>query len=303
MPAVTRSWPKRLLLSAAAVATLLVVHLNLLPIAGHRLLGAWLDGPAEDGRLGLDRYTVAAEAIPIEGLQGNVSGLTFNQASGTLFTVINRPAEVAELTPDGRLLRRLALPGLADPEGITHVEGDLFIVADESDSRLHLLRIAPGAPAVARLSTVRLDLGPFRNLGFEGISWNESDAELFVVNEKWPRRVLTVRGFPLPGAGGAAPLDVAPWTGPGGWGLLGSDLSSVSIHRRSGHVLLLSEESAVLAEYTRSGDIRGLLPLWAGWHGLRRKVPQPEGVALGPDDTIYLVSEPNLLYRYVRRPR
>ena len=70
------------------------------------------------------------------------------------------------------------------------------------------------------------------------------------------------------------------------------------MHEASGNFLLLSEEAAVLTEYSRSGEILSLLPLWRGRHGLARKVPQPEGVTLGPDGALYLVSEPNLFYRF-----
>jgi len=47
-------------------------------------------------------------------------------------------------------------------------------------------------------------------------------------------------------------------------------------------------------------DIHGkaisTLSLEAGDHGLEADVPQAEGIAMGPDGTIYLVSEPNLFY-------
>ncbi|MFP5340066.1 MAG: SdiA-regulated domain-containing protein, partial [Gammaproteobacteria bacterium] len=36
-------------------------------------------------------------------------------------------------------------------------------------------------------------------------------------------------------------------------------------------------------------------------HGLERDVPQAEGMAMGPDGTLYLVSEPNLFYVF-RKP-
>ena len=76
--------------------------------------------------LNLASYRVGIEGLPIPGLDDNTSGLTFSPATGTLFTAINRPAELAELSPDGQLLRRIPLTGASDVEGITHVEGDRF---------------------------------------------------------------------------------------------------------------------------------------------------------------------------------
>ena len=55
-----------------------------------------------------------------------------------------------------------------------------------------------------------------------------------------------------------------------------------------------------MAEYTRNGRLVGLMPLWAGRHGLVQTVPQPEGITVGSDGAIYVVSEPNLFYRFER---
>ena len=71
----------------------------------------------------------------------------------------------------------------------------------------------------------------------------------------------------------------------------------------TGHLLLLSDESALVVEYAADGQPISMMPLWRGLHGLRRKVPQPEGLAVGPDGAIYVLSEPNLFYRFERPPR
>jgi uncharacterized protein YjiK len=38
-------------------------------------------------------------------------------------------------------------------------------------------------------------------------------------------------------------------------------------------------------------------------HGLSRRVPQAEGLAVGPDGAIYVLSEPNLFYRFERETK
>ena len=77
-----------------------------------------------------------------------------------------------------------------------------------------------------------------------------------------------------------------------------SDLSSVTLHDPTGHMLLLSHMSSLLIEYDAKGAPLSLLSLWAGRHGLRAAVPQAEGVAIGPSGEVYIVSEPNLFYRF-----
>lgn len=254
------------------------------------------------GRAGtLRAYAAGIQAQPIEGLQRNASGLTYSTASGTLFTVINRPAMLAELSTDGRLLRRIALPGLSDPEGITHVAGDMFLVSSESDQALYWLRVAPHAGAVRIVHVSRPALGftSWHNLGLEGISWDEARRTLLLVNEQFPKRVLRIRGLEPEAPGPDAAVVVQAWR-PRGWlGVPGLDLASVTTRGDAGNLLLLSEASALVSEYSAGGDLLGVLPLWAGHHGLAATVPQPEGIAVGPDDAIYVISEPNLFYRFV----
>ncbi|MBK6613061.1 SdiA-regulated domain-containing protein [Ottowia sp.] len=288
--------PRRAALILVPVAMLLAWHFQLLPLAWH---WAGMQGRAAQWQhrsLWLPHYRVGIEARPIEGLADNLSGLTYNAATGTLFTVINRPAQVAELTTDGRLLRRMPLAGVPDPEGIAHVRNDLYVIAGEREGRLHWVRIGPGQTEVSVAHAPSLGLGAdtLLNHGLEGVSWDEATRRLFVAQEKWPRRVLVLDGMDDT----PARPRVREWH-PAGFGALPlGDLSSLTVHDPSGHLLLLSEESALLTEYAPDGTLVSLLPLWRGMHGLRHKVPQPEGVAVGARGELYIVSEPNLFYRF-----
>lgn len=262
-------------------------YLNLLP-----LMLSWLMQQPRS----LSDYQVDLEARPIDGLPDNVSGLTYNHRSGTLWTVINRPAQVAEISTEGRLLRRLPLRGVRDPEGITHVEEDLYVISDEASNRLHVVRIASGqTEVVVGQQFHSLHLPRWDNLGLEGVSWDEQRRRLWMVNEKWPRRVSHVDG-----AFGAAGGAVVDWEHSLMVDRLLSDLSSLTTDPATGHLLLLSDETAMLVELSADGRWLGALPLWSGYGGLTRKVPQAEGLAVGPDRAIYIVSEPNLFYRFRR---
>ena len=42
------------------------------------------------------------------------------------------------------------------------------------------------------------------------------------------------------------------------------------------------------------------LSLLRGMHGLKRSVPQAEGLAMDEQGTLYLVSEPNLFYVFAK---
>ncbi|GAB1364760.1 YjiK family protein [Rhodobacter sp.] len=256
-----------------------------------------------DKGLWLPDYTATIQAQPIRGLSQNVSGLTFSAATGTLFTVINRPPLVAEISPDGRLLRRVPLTGAQDPEGITHMEGDRFIISDEGLNRLSRVTITPRTTAldITDAPHLTLDLDVQDNMGFEGISWDAATRRLILVQEMWPVRVLTVTGLDAALAGGPLALGVQEWTPAAGHAFLAADLSSVTLHETTGNLLLLSHLNAALFEYSTKGEIVSVLPLWSGWAALQDDIPQAEGVAIGNAAEVFLVSEPNLFYRLERQ--
>ncbi len=282
---------------------LLFVWYFKVPALGYYWLSTTLNAAQwQDASLWLPDYRVTVEARPIQGLTRNASGLTFNAETGTLFTVINRPAQIAELSTEGQLLRVIALDGVRDPEGITHVQGDTYVIADEHSHGLYWVQIRRDSTrvSVAGAPSLRLGIDAVHNSSFEGVSWDSAHARLFVVKEKLPLRVLVISGLHGLGETSGFNIDISEWKSSSAASLFMSDLSSLTLHEPTGHLLLLSDESALLVEYAADGRPIGLMPLWRGFHGLQRKVPQPEGVAVGPDDAIYVLSEPNLFYRFER---
>jgi uncharacterized protein YjiK len=250
----------------------------------------------------LPAYRVAIDAQPVEGIRKNASGLTFNPATATLFTVINAPPQVAELTTDGRLLRLIPIEGAGDPEGITHIEGNRYVLADERDQQLHWVEIGPDTRKIDMAGTptleLAIDLG--KNLGFEGVSWDHTGNRLYVAKEKAPLRVLEISGLPELLRGGSMNLRIREWKPSTASTLFMTDLSSLTLHEPTGNMLLLSHESRLVVEYAPDGTPVSILPLWKGRHGLRQTVPQAEGIAADDDGTLYILSEPNLFYRFER---
>ena len=74
------------------------------------------------------------------------------------------------------------------------------------------------------------------------------------------------------------------------------DISSLSYDARTGHSLVLSDESQLLLEVDASGHPVSFISLARGMNGLKQGIGQAEGVTLDADGTIYIVSEPNLFY-------
>jgi uncharacterized protein YjiK len=288
--------------SLAALGVLFIWYFKLLALGYYWLSTSINAAQWEGSSLWLPGYRVTVEGLPIQGLARNTSGLTFNSETGTLFTVINRPPQIAELTTEGRLLRIIELEGTKDPEGITYVRGDTYVISDEDSHSMYWVRIQPGTTRVSITgqSSLGIRIDSVHNSSFEGVSWDSGQDRLFVVKEKLPLRVLVVSGLDVFNESTGFNIDISEWKSSSAASLFMSDLSSLTLHEPTGHLLLLSDESALVVEYAPDGQPISMLPLWRGFNGLQRKVPQPEGLAVGPDNAIYVLSEPNLFYRFER---
>jgi uncharacterized protein YjiK len=286
------------------VALLLILSLGVVALWYFRvipLLWYWSGIPDDIPQaLRLGEYRVTLEARPIAELD-DASSMTYNHETDTLFTTRNYPAQIVELSRDGEVLRRIPVTGVSDLEGISHMQGHLFVIIDERLQQIYRVELEADTTHVDVTNTPRLGLGVLQNgnLGFEGVTWNESRHRLFVAKEKTPR-VFEIDGLPRLMEGQGANLQIREWQPQQPFWRFLRDLSSLSRHDENGHMFLLSDESKMLAEYDEKDRLVGIMPLWRGFHGLTASVPQAEGVAVGRDGAIYLISEPNLFYRFER---
>jgi uncharacterized protein YjiK len=254
-----------------------------------------------DQALALGRYRVDIEARQVEGINDDLSALTYNPDTGTLFALLNGEPLLLELSVEGEVLRRIPVKGVRDMEGLTHVAGNQYVIAKERDQRLSLVTITEATREldVSAAPSLVIALDEPGNKGFEGLSWDQANRRLLVVRERDPLRVLSVSGFVDAEAGEPRSLDITEIKSDGSARLFMSDLSSVSVDRSSGHIMLLSDESHMVVEYDAEQNPVSLLGLWRGMSGLRKTVPQAEGLAVDDLDRVYVVSEPNLFYRFV----
>ena len=294
---------------ALVFATFLTVVVTALWLTGLTSLAqAWLVMQTQRSHwqergLWLPDYLVTLDAVPLVGLSENVSGLTWSSETGSLFIVTNRPPAIAELSAEGQVKRLIPLTGTEDPEGITHVEGHRFIIADEGQHRLSWVVITPETRAVdvSQAPHLVLELGAYDNMGFVGVSWDAGNSQLLVAQEMMPVRMPILSGLGGPPDHSLMSLGIREWAPAMGRGFLAADISSLTLHEATGNLLLLSHMNATLFEYAPDGQIVSFLPLWAGNAGLAADIPQAEGVAIGDHGELYIVSEPNLFYRFDRQ--
>jgi uncharacterized protein YjiK len=235
-------------------------------------------------------------------LADDVSALTYNPERGTLFTVLNTRPIVVELTLAGEILRRIEVLGAHDLEGLTHVVHNRYVLAEEQKQRLWVVVIEDDA-AVISLDTapsLTLAIDIYDNKGFEGLSYDGRGKRLLVVKERNPLRVLAITGFVEADPHAPADIRITEVKLPRSPKLFVRDLSSLTVHEPSGQLLLLSDQSRLVVAYDGNGNPVSMLPLWRGFRGLKASVPQAEGLAMDKEGRIYIVSEPNLFYRFVR---
>ncbi|WP_409261561.1 SdiA-regulated domain-containing protein [Pseudomonas putida] len=258
-------------------------------------LKAWWQ-PAEQG-MGLDRYQVVVEAQPVEGLDDDLSALTYDPDRKTLFTVTNARSELIELSLDGRILRRVPLTGFGDPEAIEYVGPNNYVITDERQQRLIRVRLDDDTLFLdaADAEQLSLGIGLNGNKGFEGLAYDSAGQRLFVAKERDPMLIYEVRGFPHQNPDQPYAVHVVQDRQRDAR-LFVRDLSSLQFDERSGHLLALSDESRLVLELDVEGKPLSTLSLRKGFQGLKATVPQAEGIAMDEAGTLYLVSEPNLFY-------
>ncbi|MDD1966326.1 SdiA-regulated domain-containing protein [Pseudomonas putida] len=252
--------------------------------------------------MGLDDYEVVIEARIIEGLEDNVSALSFDPDRNTLFTVTNKDPELVELSLEGRIIRRIPLTGFGDAEAVEYISPGIYVISDEHSQRLIKVQVDDDTRFLDAADAEQLTLGinAGGNSGFEGLAYDNKGKRLFVAKERKPVQILEVRGFPNPDDSTPSTLEVTS-SKQRDAGLFVRDLSSLQFDEISGHLLALSDESRQILELDTSGRPVGNVSLSKGSMGLARGVPQAEGIAMGADGTLYVVSEPNLFYSFKKK--
>ena len=246
----------------------------------------------------LPDYQADVKALPIPGVTGNASGVTFDRSRQTLWITVNSPTFLVELDLDFNLLRRVELENFKDTEAVAYIEDDRFLLTDERDQTIAIAHIDEYTERIDRndLQQLVLSLHEPGNKGLEGIAVDPTSYTIFAVRERDPKEFIRVSGF-IENQNRIC-IDYCDQIEVND--LYMDDLSGLHFDLTTGHLLFLSDESKILAEIDRQGKMLSYMDLRKGFHDLNQSIPQPEGVALDDDGNLYIVSEPNLLYRFRR---
>ena len=244
----------------------------------------------------LPDYQAVIDAKVLPGMEKDeASDLTYNPQTQTLFSVMGKNPFLVELTLQGDVLRKMPLNGWNNPEGVTVMENGLMAVVDERQHSLTIVKVDASTTALNKADFPSYDLGPSKdqNKAFEGVTWDKRNQQ-FVLGEERPPALFT-------------------WKSDGSQTLVGDkqklantkldmrNLSALTIDPRTGHLLALSAESHLLLELDEKGEPVSFMTLLGGFNGLKNTISRAEGVTLDENGNLYMVSEPNLFYRFEKQ--
>ena len=262
------------------------------------LLGQVLCEAQESTRL--DQYTLAKGPVVIGGVSQNASGLTYHAGRDSLFVVLDSPQRVVELSLDGSLERKINLNKFEDTEGIVWLGENRFAVAEEALGNIVLIELEPkdGGVSWKKAKKLKPDSKVNAANGLEGIAYDPLGKRFFVAREKRSPAVFKI----IPPKPESDMPSTSILMSLAGRGL--RDISGLHYDVKSERLLILSHESACVVETNKYGIETSRLLLRGGKSGLGRTIFKAEGVALDKHGTLYIVSEPNLLYVFKKaKPR
>lgn len=252
------------------------------------------ESPAEQrASVWLPDYHADIDAKALPGMEDDeASDLSYDPQTKTLFAVMGKHPFLVQLTLDGDVLRKMPLNGWSNPEGVAVLEGGRMAIVDERDHTVTIVRVDADTKALNSADFPQYDLGPSKNQNkaFEGVAW-EPKRQRLVFGEERPPKLFTWSSDSSGQLSGQKQV-------------LSSDeldlrnLSALGIDPRTGHMLVLSADSNMLLELDQQGQQVSFMTLQGGFNGLNKRIPRAEGVAMDEQGALYMVSEPNLFYRF-----
>ena len=264
---------------------------------------AWENKISAAGGNTLIGYAGPEAAHKVEGLSGNLSGLAYDSLQQRLWAVVDKPAALVAMSLDGVVIATYPLKGISEANGVAWLGANKIALVNSRRNRVAIAEIPPTPQTidVTRAFSLVLRFGEDEdsNYGFQGLGYDLKRDRLYIAKEHSPKGLYRISGLSnlqSPESRGLRIENFSYWLDEIPFA---TDLSSVEIDPSNGRVLLLSEESQLLIQVDGdTGSGRGMLEMSAKGEG---RIPKPEGVAMDDQGNIYIVSAPNLFYKF-RKP-
>lgn len=243
-------------------------------------------------------------------LAQEVSAVTYNWDTQTLFVVGDGGTSVVQVSKTGQLINSMTLaPGTSpqntefyDPEGLTYIGNDQFVMTEERDRQAVLFTYVAGG-ILTRANAKTVKLGTFvQNIGLEGVTYDPLTGGYIFVKETQPEGIFqTGIDFNAGTAtnGSATTENSINLFDPALAGLADfadvfalSNLPALNGQPNYGNLLVLSQESGKIVNIDRSGNISSSLTILSDpGNPLDVAAQQHEGLTMDRDGILYVVSE------------
>lgn len=302
----------------AALTTLSVAGIN-----GARLAGTETGSPgtivnlptsvdlATYVRVGRHDLPEPTRTTPPAGslLAQEVSAVTYNWDTNTLFVVGDAGTSVVQVSKTGQLIDSMTLaPGSSpqgsefyDPEGLTYIGNNQFVMTEERDRRVVRFTYAAGT-TLTRVAAQTVGLGTFvQNIGLEGLTVDPLTNGFILVKESDPQGIFqTTVDFAAGTASNGSPSTVNSVNlfDPALLNLV--DIADVFAFStipsftgaNASRLLVLSHESGKIVNTDRAGNISSTLTIQSDpGNPLSVAAQQHEGVTMDFEGNLYVVSE------------
>lgn len=229
----------------------------------------------------------------VNNIHGGLSGLTWNPERKTLFAVTDHPSSIIELSQDGKVIRVISSDVDHDFESIEWIGNDRYIISHEREKKLvtyHIDGKTSRLPLPENVILFNIN-NKKKNSGLEGITTGEHKGQLFLAQEKKPRRLynLCINENSIILSDDLAKRFVVPW--------FLRDISGLHYNKKTQQLYILSHESALVAISDSFGKTK-ILSLHKGSNGLKDTIPQAEGIVTDDGNNLWIVSEPDLFYHF-----
>jgi len=247
-----------------------------------------------------------SNTITISEIPNDLSGITYNPLTNTLFMVQNGDPTVYETDLSGNVLRDIDLMNFEDTEGIVHISGTRFAVVEERRGKVIFFDISSNTNKVNYNNADEIEMPSALGLwgannGLEGITYYPLTDEVFTVKEKTQKGYYAFNratSFPVTLSTSDTEIvcDVTqnPFNLSDLAGMHHLGLSGATDPTTGTHTLLLSHESRAVVEVDANCNEISRLSF--------PSINQPEGVTMDNNGTLYIVAEPNLLYIFTPTP-
>lgn len=246
------------------------------------------------GAIWLPGYQATIQAKAVECIDDNLSDISFNQRDKLFYLIVNSPSKLVIVDEKGNCINEVDLD-LEDTEALVWVKDNQFLVSEERKFKVSLIEINQGIKnGYEIIESISLDFLKDNNLGLEALAYNAKNQSIMITKEKSPLLFYEISGFNSTIKDKYIRINQLL----SDKNLYIDDLSGAYFHELTGHLMLLSDESKLLVEVDHTGNVISYIDLEKYLFGLKASIPQAEGITMDEQDNIYIISEPNLFYKF-----